>query len=211
MRADERGLTLVEALVALALLGLLAAGAAGLLPVMGRLSAAASAAQAETQALARSHDFLRAVIAQARPLSDLGTIAPAENLRMGPDHLRLLTRLPDGLGPGGPALLDLVVETTETGNQATLRLTATPMRPGTATAQALLITGATRIEWDYYDAATGTWVPDWSGLTGLPALLRLRVAGTAMGDWPDLVVRPLLEQGPLCVYDMVGGQCRQER
>ncbi|MFV3129873.1 prepilin-type N-terminal cleavage/methylation domain-containing protein [Niveispirillum sp. KHB5.9] len=210
MRSGERGLTLVEALVALALLGLLAAGAAGLLPVMGRLSAGAAAAQAETQALARSHDFLRAVIAQARPLTDLGKTAPVEPLRMEPDHLRLLTRLPDGLGPGGPVLVDLAVERAETTARATLRLTVTPLRPGGQAAQAALIEGVGRIGWDYYDAATGSWMPDWTGRPGLPSLLRLRVTGTGMGEWPDLVVRPLLEQGPLCVYDTVGGQCRQE-
>lgn len=209
MRRGERGLTLVEALVALALLGLLAAGAAGLLPVMGRLSAAASAAQAETQMLARSHDFLRAVIGQARPLSDLGSAGRTEPLRMAPDHLRLLTRLPDGLGPGGPLLLNLAVEKMD-GGGVRLHLSTTPLRPGTAAAQTALITGAARITWDYYDAGAGLWVPDWTGRPGLPALLRLRVAGMGMGDWPDLVVRPVLEQGPLCVYDTVGGHCRQE-
>lgn len=214
MKAGERGLTLVEALVALALLGLLAAGAAALLPLMGRLSTTATAAQRQTDMLARSHDFLRTVLAQARPVSDLRQAGTMPELPMSTDHLGILTRLPDGLGPGGPVLLHLDVERLDVervaGKPAVLRLAAEPLRPGADVARATLIEGAARISWDYYDAASGSWTTDWAGRPGFPALFRLRVSGTAMGDWPDLVIRPALEQGPLCFYDTVGGQCRKE-
>lgn len=206
-RNSQTGLTLVETLVALALLGLLAAGAAGLLPLMGRLSVAAAEAQAATQTLSRSHDFLRAVIIQARPVTDLGPAAAAEPLPMTADHLRLLAPLPQGLGPGGPVLLDLRVDRRPDG-AAALVLTSTPLRPGNPAGKAVLIERAGRIEWAYYDATAHVWLSSWTGRAGLPALIRLRVASAMPGDWPDLVVRPRLEQGPLCIFDLVGGECR---
>jgi prepilin-type N-terminal cleavage/methylation domain-containing protein len=209
MKATAKGLTLVEALVALALLGLLAAGAAGLLPIMNRLSTAAAAAQAETLMLARSHDFLRAVISQARPISVLGSEAAATTtpFLMTTDHLRLLAPLPAGLAPGGLTMLDFKVAADGEGG-AKLTMTATPLRRDSATAQATLIRNAHDIRWDYYDPASASWLAEWTDRDRLPTLLRLRVQGTVMGDWPDLVVRPVLEQSPLCVYDTIANRCR---
>ncbi|MBJ7418188.1 MAG: hypothetical protein JHC88_22525 [Niveispirillum sp.] len=91
---------------------------------------------------------------------------------------------------------------------AALVLTSTPLRPGSPPGEALLIEKAARIEWAYYDAASRGWLSSWTGRAGLPALIRLRVASSGLGEWPDLVVRPRLEQGPLCSFDLVGGECR---
>ncbi|WP_083901359.1 prepilin-type N-terminal cleavage/methylation domain-containing protein [Azospirillum sp. B4] len=206
--AARRGMTLVEALVALALLGMLAVAAVGLLPLMNRMADRSGALQRAAADLGRVHDFTRVIVASALTPGDLGTAgADMAPLRRDAGHFDVVAPLPAGLGKGGLYRMALTVEGTP--GQLALRLHVQPLRPdGPAPADGVLIGGATRIAWSYFDAKAHAWTDRWTDGAASPALVRLDVALAGQAPWPPMIAGPLVRGGVLCAFDPVQGGCR---
>ena len=206
-RGGQSGMTLVEMLVALLLVGLIASLSAALLPAMNRAASRSEEFQHRAAELGRTHDFLRTLIENAVTAGDLGparaTVAPPF---YQPNRLDLLTRLPEGLGRGGLQHVSLTVEGPE-GHRA-LKLAVTSLRADSgAGAEGEMVEDATSIAWSYFDRRAGIWSDQGPQDGGLPDLVRLSVETRQTGRWPPLIAAPQLEGGVLCAFDILAKSC----
>ncbi|MBB6252012.1 prepilin-type N-terminal cleavage/methylation domain-containing protein [Nitrospirillum iridis] len=203
-----RGMTLVEALVALALLGMLAVAAVGLLPLMNRTADRSGALQRAAADVGRVHDFTRAIVVAALTLDDLGAAAgDMAPLERDARHFDVLAPLPAGLGKGGLYRMALTVE--GPAGHLSLRLHVAPLRPdGPAPADGVLIEGASHIAWSYFDGKVHAWTDRWADGATAPALVRLEVALPGQDPWPPMIAAPLVRGGVLCAFDPLRGGCR---
>ncbi|MBB6253385.1 prepilin-type N-terminal cleavage/methylation domain-containing protein [Nitrospirillum iridis] len=205
----QYGMTLIEALVALMLLGLLALAGVELLPQMSRMADRSGTLQRGAAAMGRSHDFIRFVVENAVRQGDLGRVGgELPPLTADARQLELFAPLPSGLGTGG---MYRIVMSTEGGlDHQALRLRVTPLRPdGPPASEGLLIEGATSLAWSYFDRKTNTWSGRWSTPDALPDLVRLDVKMPGTGWWPPLIAAPMLAGGVFCAFDTIANVCRQ--
>ncbi|TWB09661.1 prepilin-type N-terminal cleavage/methylation domain-containing protein [Nitrospirillum amazonense] len=205
----QRGMTLVEALVVLALLGLLALAGVELLPLMNRMSDRSGTFQREAAAMGRVHDFVRAAVQNALPVADLGNAArELTPLAADATHLELLTTLPPGLGSGG---LYRVTMTSEGGaDHLTLRLRVKGLRPDVPkSVEGALVEDAARISWSYFDRQRDSWSDHWSSRETLPDLVRLDVQMPDGRWWPPMIAAPMLGGGIFCEFDTIANLCRR--
>ncbi len=198
-RARSRGVTLVEMLIALALLGMMATMALGGLRLgvrtwdtVGRRAEAESRGQ-----IIRS--FLRRTISQAVVAASVNADGKPQMAFVGNEEsLSLVVPLASHLGLGGPQSIRLSVEEAdEPGKGRLLVLTRTPFYPRNIATGSLeverhvLLEGLARARFAYLRVAEGgarEWVGVWDEPT-LPLLLRLTIERQGNGpSWPDLVV-----------------------
>jgi general secretion pathway protein J len=189
-RAD-RGFTLLEILVALAVLGLLMAG------LVQGLRVGVSTWTIQTQKLAANADLdaadrtLRALIERMEP----GGVTGRPALFKGTEHsLAFTTSLP---GSAGTMLLRDVDVLLALNDTHRLELTvaphyrdpaAAPVAPG----HVVLLTDVDRVELAYWQDAQSGWQPEWRGIV-VPKLIRIRIVPTKghARTTPDIVVSPM--------------------
>lgn len=205
----QRGMTLVEALVVLALLGLLALAGVELLPLMGRMSDRSGSFQRGAAALGRVHDFTRAVVQNALPKADLGKVGgEMTSLDADATHLELLTTLPAGLGRGG--LYRVAITVDGAAEHQSLHLRMTGLRPDApAAVEGTLVEGASEIAWSYFDRQQNSWSSRWTRKDALPDLVRLDVRMAGGGWWPPMIAKPMMGGGVFCEFDTIAGACRR--
>lgn len=199
-RARSRGVTLVEMLVALALLGMMATLALGGLRLgvrtwdtVGRRAEAESRGQ-----IIRS--FLRRTLSQALIATRVDADGKPQTAFVGDaESLSLVAPLASHLGLGGPQSIRLSVEEAdEPGKGRRLVLTRTLFYPRgieTESGEAerhVLLEGLVQARFAYLRVSEGgarEWVGEWSDESTLPLLLRLTIERQGNGSpWPDLVV-----------------------
>lgn len=205
---SQNGMTLVEMLIALLLIGLIASLSATLLPGMKRAASRSGDFQRRAAELGRSHDFLRSVVENSLTRENLGragaTVAPSV---FDAGKLEIVTRLPEGLGKGGLQRVSLVVEGQD-GHQA-LKLHVASLRGEIAEAEGSMIEDASEITWSYFDRSAGTWSEHGPDDGRLPDLVRLSVETRQTGRWPPMIAAPQLEGGALCAFDILARTCRR--
>jgi len=194
-----RGMTLVEMLIALAILGMMAALALGGLR-LGVRTWETVGQRVETESRTQIvRAFLRRTLSQATPV-----LEPSERgqprLRFAGDEesLSLVAPLADYLGLGGLQRLDLAIEDMGADDGRRLVLTRTPYEPTGGDAEEdeperhVLLEGAARIRFDYLrDSGDGgrDWTGSWADEPKLPLAVRLTVETPGhRPPWPDLIV-----------------------
>jgi prepilin-type N-terminal cleavage/methylation domain-containing protein len=191
-RADD-GFTLVEMLVALALLGLMTAYAVGALRSLGQIARVGEdiEAAAEVEAVAR---HLRQTIADARAVFAPGDDDDQRLVFTGRgDRLSFVTVLNDRLERGGLYLLDYGVEA-DTGELTLRRRVYRPDVEAIGDAAKLRLLGnVERIEFTYCETrcvAASDWRNNWNIADRFPGLVRVAVR-FRQGDrrqWRETVV-----------------------
>jgi len=221
MRA--RGFTLIEMLVALALLALLSA----LLVAGLRLSRnAVLTSETATERLLRTEralDLIRRQLQQAEPLPLAAGVDPPPVAFAG-DGASIVFIAPPAayLARGGEQVTWLVLEHTGAGARLVLRFRpldrASDRWPlaegGTDLQSAVLLDDIAGARFSFFGrAAPGAdarWLADWRNEPALPDLIRVTVTGGGEA-WPDLVVAPALGRpAGTGLLQLTGPLCRRE-
>ncbi len=200
-RAPPAGFTLLEVLIALALLGFILVALASGVRFGVRAWQAEERRGAGAAELEVVHGLLRRMVATAQPLplAGLGPIGASLYFDGRPSAMSFVSDLPEAIGGAGP--YDLALELAE-GGRLVLRWRphARPV-PGSSPgpyAETELMRGVAALDLRYFVPATTSqpagWLADWRQPGTLPALVRVRLR-LAEGDRRramELVVAPLI-------------------
>jgi general secretion pathway protein J len=203
--AQNAGFTLVEMLVALALIGLLAAALFGGLRFAARASDRATAATDHAAAVALTYGFLQAQLGNAQPYPVTSDPKDQQIIFDGePDQMDLITTAPSRLALGGFFHLHLVVADVD-GQLHLVVEWRKPPRPDSASPETpleptALLDNLKTAAFAFF-GTTDPELPDewhdrWQGGTALPRMIRLRIEFVDGWRAPDLIVAPRLAQEP---------------
>lgn len=216
LRSAEAGFTLMELLVALAVLGL----AAGLLTAMigGAWAALPLAQQPQRdEGVIAAQRIVRARIERLAPLVRIDSTQQIVDARGYPRQFSFAAPPLDREGPGALQRFRLML--TSSGDLVLFAASGLDERvdlndPSLVGWQATkLISGVRDVELAYYGAdrldPDERWQQFWIDRAQPPALVRIRLR-FAEGDrrhWPDLIVRPRATVNALCRINHASGRC----
>ncbi len=209
---QEAGFTLLELLIATALLGLLSVVLVGSTRFGIQVWARSESAIADSNQIRRVQMALSEELSRAYPLFIAsGTPDAHIDFDGGADRLTFLS--PDRGLPGALARTRLFVETAENDTEL-VSTSALELSTGAASSKTVLFRGVKALSLSYFgsdkDGEPPSWQSDWHGKTRLPSLIRIRIAleGQQKKVWPDLVVAPRLTADVGCVFDPLSKTCR---
>ena len=196
-----RGLTLLELLVALALLGTITVATTAALRT-GQVGGARVDARAEAlNDMRLAQTFLRRHLETARPVRWRQGRRDQVAFEGDGSAVDFVAFMPAWPAAGGLYLARL--EGTAAGLVMIRRPTAgetTGFDPGAEAERIVLAPAVTAIGFSYFGHQDGDdgarWHDRWQGQTDLPQLLRMAFQGTGAVPWPDLIVAPLLGPQP---------------
>ncbi len=196
--ASERGFTLVELLIVLALMAVLSALLVGGLRVTRGALSRSEAASEELDRVSRAFAVIRREIERADPLLVAPlTETPQVAFWGSASSIVFIAPPPTYASLGGDQITWLVIERAAGANRLVLRYRPLDRAsdlwpPEVGSAQSVvLLDGLGGAELAYYGRtdpqSQPQWFAAWPDASALPLLVRLRVAG-----WPDLVIEPRL-------------------
>jgi len=202
MRPVARGFTLVELLVAIALLGLLLTAAFGSLTLGARSWEAAINRAERSHELRSSLEFLRRQFTHLIPLSRHDGRQRVIAFRGGRDSVQFVAPAPEAAGAAGMIAVGLQVE--RRADSVGIWLTVAPVDPGAEqwlgaapARRSLLVDGLDDVAIAYLGAPRDddeiAWRATWlAEAERYPQAVRIAVAGGA--GWPELVFPVHAEQ-----------------
>jgi len=211
-----RGFTLIEVLVALALMSLIGTILIESLQVGGHTWRQVMREAANTDEVARAQGFLRerlATIYPARPAQDIAS--SSESFIGESDALEFssafsghsaqgLVRYWVGLSRSAPANVEIRYSSERT------LLTRSQVSDWSSEPLLAHVRGLSIQFWESSADSTGQWVSHWADNTKLPRLIRIEVhfAENDARRWPPLYIEPRIDARSNCVFDVVSRRCR---
>lgn len=198
-RAGERGFTLLEALVALTLLGLMLAILSGSIRYAGQSRDAAAARIDSVDNMRIAQDFLRQTLASTHPKRWLKAVGRPFVFRGERDELALAAPLTARVGVGGLFMLRFSLVDAGEGKGKNLVMArafpepdAQEMPDFSSADTTVLAENLAEIEFGYLgrdDAASDPiWRDDWKDGARMPEAVRVRIKPARGAAWPELVV-----------------------
>jgi general secretion pathway protein J len=208
----ERGFTLLELLITLALLGLLTLALFGSLRFGTRVWAASESTTETAEDIRDAQGQLAGIVASAYPkLLTPDASHAAVDFAGEPQSLRLLA--PDASQPGAMAHTTIATREDPSGLALVVmrepELAAAPARISTQ----VLLTGVRNFALGYFgrekDEDKPAWHDSWREQTRLPSLVRIRVVlADRRVPWTDLVVVPQIAADVTCTFDLLTRFCQ---
>lgn len=224
--AHSRGMTLIEALVALALIALLSIGLFTAFRLGSRTYREVTRADSGSWHVLAAQRFLRHILSSAYPFEPAAG-SPARGINGSSDRLEVTGPMPAAGGSMGHYRYVLALRATPNGLYD-LIVSSGLDRNGQASplvdtqdeaSNEVLLKDIKGIQWAYLGPSEGEasevatqsrWLDSWNRLK-LPLLVRLRVAFPS-GDgrvWPELIVHPRITDDAQCEFDGVSQTCRE--
>lgn len=212
----EAGFTLLELLIAIALLALLAILMFGILRFGIHAWGSSEGVSTEVDDIAVTRALLRRLISEAYPMLIPDPAQPRIDFAGASDRLTMLAPIPDAIESGGMAHFTLFADAHDGRSELDLawRPELTREDEASATKNELLLADIAGLDIAYFGSEQPSdppsWHDRWSAPTVMPKLVRVRVE-FPKGDgrfWPDLVVAPRIVVDQSCLYDPVTRHCR---
>jgi general secretion pathway protein J len=213
----SQGFTLVEILVATALLGLLALAVMGSLRTGLRSWETAIRSEDGSDELRTAEKLLRRTVETAYPLlSTSDPTHPRIDFEGRPDGMVVLAAAPPGLVPGGLVRFTFALESREARTDLAVAARPELARDDAtfANAHETVIRNLAAIRFRYFGASPSggpaEWRDDWIGRMELPRLIRITVTfdATDRRRWPELTLEPRIAVDVACVLDALTKRCR---
>jgi len=209
-QAQDAGFTLLELLVAMAVLSLLALVMMGGLKFSARVWERTQATSDETDAVSSAQAFIRHQLAAAYPQwQDTGSERPHILFDGAPQILSFLAPPPAQFGPG--TNLRYTLQRSKAGD---LEVVWQSQQPDAEPKATRLLSNIASVTFDYFGPAFGgnllKWWDSWSNRARPPDLVRIRIAFPP-GDrrvWPQLIVHPDITVDVRCIYEPLTRTCR---
>ena len=198
MRRLQRGFTVVEMLVAIAVAGLLVSLVYGAIRV-GQRSVSALDSRVEQSELMRiGWQFVHAAIAHAGPVLDPARPQNRTGFEGTPDRLVFVANMPSYVGIEGPARITLGRVAKAGADQLLLtreRLDEEPTATSAAQIeQAVLVERLDELRIEYFGqtqrGVPPYWQSQWSDARRLPNLIRIQIRPAGARAWPLLIAAP---------------------
>jgi prepilin-type N-terminal cleavage/methylation domain-containing protein len=209
-RCDDRGFTLIELLIGLAITGLLAGFLLSALRIGTRSEAAVTRQMTRTSEISAMHGFVRAQLANARPLLGKWPDARGAVAFDGrSDGVTFVGLIPGALGAGGLQILHLGLLDAGRGQRNLVvrwRAYDPTIDPAEAdfSGAAVLLSRLAALDFDYFGRLErdqpGAWHTGWVHANTLPSVVTMRVVLADGRAMPDCVIAlralPLVDLRP---------------
>jgi general secretion pathway protein J len=207
----QAGYSLIELLVVLALMGLIAVAIAGGMRTGTAVWQRTEAAVEGGEVARGGHAVLRTLLSHIYPRRRDATQAEELTTFTGNrGRMEFVAVAPSSLS--APGLVRVALTAAHAGNSTSLSLSYRAEQGPNDERSDVLLSGAREITFAYAQLSDSdiVWRDDWQGQAAPPTLIRIRVAfppGRGL-NWPDLIVRPLIDKDAACIYDPVSFDCR---
>jgi prepilin-type N-terminal cleavage/methylation domain-containing protein len=175
----QRGYTLVEMVIALALTGLLMAVLGGALYGVGQGFARATTQAEAVDRVFRVSQSLRSALSRMVPVRQGGGLFPVESER---GILRWVAPLPDSVPIAG------LYKWTLANEQGALNLKLVDLNGEAVFPSKSLVNDLVEFRVQLQGRTSGAWTERWDE-SELPQRVRLHIKTVAYGDWPPITVR----------------------
>lgn len=206
----QSGVTLVEIVVALAIVALTLGIAAGGMRLLGRSGERGTEVVARHDVLSRGIDVLRRDIARIERIAWKRGEAPELVFHGEADRLTFVAVEPSFPTEAGPYFLIYSIRQGPNGavltrERAPYQASVPDLRRLAGGDSAVVIEGPYRLRFQYLERKEGRqrWVPEWADPQGLPELISLEIVGLTKGgaSMPPLVFRPRVDAERSCAKD----------
>lgn len=210
----QGGFTLIEVLVALALMAMIATILIILMQIGGHTWQRVTRATAQRDDIAQTQDFLRQRLSTLYPYAGRsGGAQPPAFLVADGSSLEFTSDAPEALATG-MMRYRLLVDRSSADLAIQWRLNLDSQVPNSTqwVTERLLrhVESLTVQFWQPANQSPGRWVDRWDDLTHIPPLIRIEVALAANDArrWPPLYIEPRVTTAVTCEFDVVSRQCR---